>query len=63
MTFPSNLKPRELYCPHCKTYTVNNLAGATCEVCHNDLLTVIHSQMDGSRMTGDELVTRNNQTT
>lgn len=58
MTFPSNLKPRELYCSRCKTYITNDIPQPTCEVCFGYLITVIYN-LEGERMTGnDELVTR-----
>lgn len=58
MTYPSNLKPRELYCPRCKTYIMNDIPNPTCQECFGYLITVIYN-LEGERMTGnDELANR-----
>lgn len=37
----TNLKPRELWCPRCKTTVVNDKADALCDQCGAGLITVI----------------------
>jgi Zn finger protein HypA/HybF involved in hydrogenase expression len=57
---PSNMKIREVYCPTCKLYTKTNELAPTCELCHNDMLTVVYSVLTGERITG-ELASGNNK--
>lgn len=48
-----NIKPRELWCPKCKKYSVSDEAQAVCEDCFGQpLITVVYSIIDGRRITG-----------
>jgi len=38
---PTNLKPRTVFCPHCKYEVSTNLPGAKCGRCHSGLITII----------------------
>lgn len=46
-----NMKPRLLYCPQCKTDTENAKPFPKCDVCGSNLITVLFSPLDGSRIT------------
>lgn len=52
-----NMKPREVWCPKCKKYTISSDAQAVCEDCFGQpLITVVYSLITGERITGkDEL--------
>lgn len=58
---PSNMynpKPREVWCPQCKEYTVRDDPGPTCknpECNGRDLFTVVYSSLTSKRLTGNEL--------
>lgn len=51
-----NMPIRELYCPHCKIYTRSSLVTPKCSACKHDLITVVYSQIDGRRLTGNESI-------
>jgi hypothetical protein len=57
MTSPSNIKPREVWCPSCKKTIVTDQPAPTCDDCFGKpMLTVLYSLIDGKRITGaDEL--------
>lgn len=42
-TNPSNLKPRAVYCEHCKYTIITDLPGAKCGVCRMNLITIVRS--------------------
>lgn len=48
-----NLRPRELWCPICKTNIFTKENGAICVTCNSNLITVLHSTIDGRRLTED----------
>ncbi len=49
-----NIKPRELYCPECKIYSISDIAFPTCHQCGTNLITVTFSLIDGKRITGND---------
>lgn len=46
-----NQKERLLWCPKCRTDTINDKLDPSCEVCGSKLITVTFSVIDGSRIT------------
>jgi hypothetical protein len=57
-----NMKPREVYCPFCKMYTMSDKLTPYCEFCGTKLYAVIRSMITGQRITGnDELALRLNE--
>lgn len=52
-----NIKPREVWCPKCKKYSITDLHLPVCEDWFGQpLITVVYSLIDGRRLTGaDEL--------
>ena len=49
-----NLRERELYCAHCKTYTVSREPNPKCIDCGQGLYTVLYSIIDGKPITGSD---------
>lgn len=47
-----NPKPREVYCPHCKEYTITDEQAPKCINCNETLFTVIKSHITGKNITG-----------
>jgi Zn finger protein HypA/HybF involved in hydrogenase expression len=60
MTFPSeihptNIKPREVWCPNCKKITVSDQPNTMCDNCFGAItITVLYSTMTGKRITGND---------
>ena len=51
-----NLKPREVWCRHCKQIIITSEVNIRCTKCNSDMITVLYSLIDGRRLTGsDEL--------
>ena len=51
---PTNLKPRELYCESCKITLSSDEPDKKCEKCGWSLITILHSQSTGKRLTGND---------
>lgn len=47
-----NMKPREVWCEHCKENTVTDELNPKCANCGASLFTVVKSIMTGKRITG-----------
>jgi Zn finger protein HypA/HybF involved in hydrogenase expression len=52
---PHNMKPREVWCPHCYEYTITDELEPICPKCRSNLFTVLYSPLTGKRLTGHEL--------
>lgn len=49
-----NLKEKEYYCQHCKTYVILTAINPSCEKCGQSMVVVLRSILDGSRITGND---------
>jgi Zn finger protein HypA/HybF involved in hydrogenase expression len=52
---PTNIKPREVWCPQCKVTITTDVATPTCQECFGaTMITVLYSVVTGHRITGVE---------
>jgi len=52
---PTNIKPREVWCPTCKKTVVSDEPSPVCNDCFGvTMITVLYSVMTGKRLTGND---------